>query len=314
MLDILEIVVPVFLILGAGYVSVRLKYLNGDIADNLNAFAVRIAVPVLLFNSISRIDLTRAIHVEMLASFYTGAVFCFVCMIALARIVWKRNPGEAVAVGFCALFSNTVLLGLPIFERAYGAGAMAPVFGILIFHAAGLYTLGFITMEFSRRDGRSLSETLVSVSKSMINNPFMIGVFLGFLVNVFSIKLPGVITGAVDMLSAAAIPTALVGIGTALTRYSLKSELSESLAVAVFSLVVHPAAAFLISHFILGLPVEYVRAAVIIAAMPPGVNVYIFAIMYDRAVSLAASTILISTVLSILTISMWLSLLKVLGL
>lgn len=314
MIEILTIVIPVFLILGAGYISVRLGYLNGGISENLNAFAVKFAVPVLLFKAMLKLDLVYAVHVGMLTSFYVGAVFSFFCMIVLARVVWQRKPGEAVAVGFCALFSNTVLLGIPIFHRAYGEGSSEPVFGILIFHAASLFSLGFITMEFSRRDGRSLKDTLVAVIRSTLRNPFMIGVLCGLFVNVTRLPIPEPVMAAATMIAAAGIPVALFGIGAALTRYSLKEEISESLAVSVFSLVVHPAVAFILSYFVFDLPKEYIRAAVIIAAMPPGINAFVFASMYNRAMSLAASTVLISTVLSIFTITLWLSLLQRLGL
>lgn len=314
MIAILEIVIPVFLILGAGYFSVRVGYLNGGISENLNAFAVKFAVPVLLFKAMSQLDLKYAVHGYMLLSFYTGAVFSFICMIFLARRIWSRKPGESVAVGFCALFSNTVLLGIPIFQRAYGEGSAEPVFGILIFHATSLFTLGFITMEFARRDGRSLNDTLVAVSKSVFNNPFMVGVLCGIFVNILKIPIPEPVMAAASMIASAGIPVALFGIGAALTQYSLKKEISESLAVAVFSLTVHPAVAFLLAHFVFDLPKEYVRAAVIIAAMPPGINAFVFASMYNRAMSLAASTVLISTILSVGTITLWLLLLQRLGL
>ena len=313
MLEIFQIVVPVFLILGTGYFTVRLGYIDSNIADNLNAFTVKVAVPVLLFRAMYQLDFAQAFYWPMLLSFYIGALVSFAFGIYLAKVFWKRRPGEAVAVGFCALFSNTVILGIPIFERAYGSAALTPVFGIISLHAPCLYAIGMISMELARRDGRPLFEALKSAAKSIMSNALMIGIILGVILNFASVELPVSVMAAVNMIATAAIPVALVGIGAALTRYSLKSEISESFSVTILSLILHPLIALIISHYIFGLSDYYVRAAVIIAAMPPGINVYIFASMYDRAVALSASTFLIATQASIITIALWLSILKLLG-
>jgi malonate transporter and related proteins len=98
----------------------------------------------------------------------------------------------------------------------------------------------------------------------------------------------------------------LVSIGFSLTRYQLKTEISESLMISALSLIVHPLVAFVLAEYVLGLSPEYVRVAVLLAAMPPGMNVYIFATMYERAVALAASSVLIATTLSVATITVWL--------
>ena len=76
-----------------------------------------------------------------------------------ARKLFHHRPGEAVAIGFGALFSNSVLLGLPIMERAYGAAALGPTFAIVSIHAPFCYFLGITVMEFARADGRSLPDT-----------------------------------------------------------------------------------------------------------------------------------------------------------
>ena len=306
MFSVLVTVLPVFIILAAGYASVRLNWLKPDLADNLNAFAVRLAIPTLLFRAMYTLDFGTAFYPPMLLAFYAGAVLSFVIAIVLARLVWKHRPGEAVAVGFTAMFSNTVLIGVPIVTLAFGEAVLTPSFGIISLHAPLLYAIGMLTMELSRRDGRPMSQALAAAAKSIFSNPLMIAVVAGAFFNFSGVALPGFLMTAVKMLADAAIPAALVGMGAALTRYSLRAEFSESLMVSVLSLILHPAIALLLTHYTFGLSADYVRAAVIIAAMPPGMNVYIFAVMYNRAVALSASALLIATALSVLTISFWL--------
>ncbi len=314
MIAIIVTVLPVFIVLAAGYASSRTGWLRPEAADHLNAFAVRIAVPALLFRAMLKLDFQAAMQPGMLVGFYVGALASFGIAIAVARLAWDKRPGEAIAVGFCALFSNTVLLGIPIVSRAYGDAVLTPVYGIIAFHAASLYAVGMLSMELSRRDGRPLGEALAAAAKSILANPLMIGVLLGTGINLSGMPFPEFIEAAVNMLADAAIPAALVGMGAALTRYQLKAEISGALVISLLSLVIHPAIAFVITHFMLGLPHDYVRAATILAAMPPGMNIYIFALMYDRAVALSASAVLVATTFSIVTITLWLALLeRVLG-
>lgn len=310
MFEILNTILPVFLIMAIGYLAVRSGYLNHEISDNLNAVTVKLAVPVLLFRAIYHLDFEKAIHWQVLASFYSGAIISFLLAATLARGVFKRRPGEAVAVGFCAMFSNTVLLGIPIAERAFGTDILPLVFGVIAFHAPVLYVIGIISMEFARSDGRSARQTLATAMRSILANSLMIGIVLGAILNKLSVTLPTPIEVAVNMIASAAIPIALIGIGAALTRYEMKSEISETVMVSLMSLIVHPAIVFMISHYFLGLPTPFVQAAVIIAAMPPGMNIYIFALMYNRAIALSASSLIGATVASIFTISGWLWLLN----
>ncbi len=92
-----------------------------------------------------------------------------------------------------------------------------------------------------------------------------------------------------------------------LTRYALKREVGEALMASAFSLIVHPLIVWVLAAQVFGLPDSFVRGAVVIAAMPAGVNGYIFAEMYGRAVGTAASAVLLSTLLSVLTITAWLA-------
>jgi len=306
MLTILITVAPVFLLIATGWGAVKSGYLPGGIADALNGFAVKLAVPVLLFRALERLDLSTAFSPPLLVSFYAGAFTCFAIGIVMARHVFKRRPGESVAVGFAATFSNSVLLGLAIVERSHGTAPLTAAFGIIALHAPLIYAVGMVTMELMRRNGRTLSETFAVAGRSIIVNPLMIGILSGAFVNLTGHWLPDPVMAAVDMIAQAAIPVALVGVGAAMTRYQMKADLPEASMVAALSLLVHPAIAFTLSHHVFNLPPDAVRAAVTLAAMPPGMNIYLFAVMYDRAVNLAASAFLLATTFSVLTVTLWL--------
>ena len=310
MLSVLTTIMPVFLILGSGYLLGRIKYLPDGVADALNTYALKLGVPVLLFLAMFRLDFGRAFDAEMLVSFYVGAFTCFAAGIYLSRLIWKRRPGESVAVGFCAVFSNTVLIGLPISQLAFGEAVLTPVFGIIAFHASLLYTVGMITMEFARRDGRPMGETLKAAVSSVMSNPLMVGILAGIFANLINLWIPAPVEQALDLIRTTAIPISLVGIGIALNRYSISSEIAETFLVSFLALIVHPAIAFFLGYYVFALEPLYLKAAVVLAAMPPGMNIYIFALIYERALNLSASVLVIANMLAVVTIPAWILIIR----
>ncbi len=312
-LQILEVVLPVFLVIGSGFALAKSGFFAGSAIDGLMTFTQGFAIPCLLFLAIADLDLGEVFDWRLLVSFYAGAATCFALGIAGARTIFKRRPGESVAIGFCALFSNSVLLGLPIMERAYGADALGPNFAIVSVHVPFCYLLGIGAMELARADGRGLAETVVVIAKALARNALMIGLAAGFVANLVGIPLPGPVRGALEMVAAAALPAALFGLGGVLTRYGIRASLPETGMITALSLIVHPAIAFVLAHEVFDLPMDWVRAAVLTAAMAPGVNTYVFASIYNRGQAQAASSVLVGTALSVLTASAWLALLETLA-
>ena len=175
---ILNIIAPVFLVIIAGFFSIRQGVLADSMVDGLMKFAIQIAVHCLLFRASSTLDLGTAYDWGLMLSFYGAAAFSFSAASLVAYFVFKRHPGESVATGFGALFSNSVLLGLPISERAWGAENLSTAYAIISIHAPFCYLLGITTMEIVRSDGRSWPQIMVVVSRAMFRNSLMIGIGL----------------------------------------------------------------------------------------------------------------------------------------
>jgi hypothetical protein len=308
MSTLFEVILPVFLVIGFGWLA-RWRQLLGDGAvDGLMTYAQTFAFPVLLFRAVSRLHLGETFNPTMLGAFYTGVVVGFAAGLLGARFIFKRRWEDSVAIAFAAAFSNGGLLGLPITERAYGSDALAWNFAIIAFHAPFVYTLGVTGMEIVRAGGRGVTATIWSVIRSMAKNPFVIGIGLGALVNLSGLTVPGPVGSAVDMVAASAIPVALVGLGGVLFRYRPEGDLRLVAWVAAVSLIVHPATVFGLAHAF-HLSLGPTRSAVLMAAMAPGVNSYVFANMYGVAKRVAATTVLVGTALSIFSIWVWLGVL-----
>ena len=306
--EIFDIVAPVFIVVAAGYAAVKGRIFTDEHVDQLMRFAIQFAIPCLLFRATSTIDLAVAFDWRLLLSYYAAAIGSFALAYLIVRKLFKRRPGEAVGIAFGALFSNLVLLGLPISERAWGVEGMAPSFALVSLNAPICYLVGITTMELLRADGRSALDTSRVVVNAIFRNSLMIGIALGFLVNFSGLTLPIPLIGAIDLLARASLPVALFALGGLLTRYRLSRSLGEAGVISLLSLIIQPALTWLLA-WQLQLPDATTRSIVLMSAAAPGLNAYLFAAMYNRGQDSAASSVLLSTLLSVFTISGWLILL-----
>lgn len=305
---LIDVILPVFLVIGAGYTATRAGWFTFGHIDGIMKFTQGFAIPCLLFAAIANLDLQASFDPGLLISFYTGAGICFVLGILGARFFFNRDWEDSVAIGFCCLFSNSVLLGLPITERAYGAENLVGNFAIVALHSPFCYGLGITTMEIVRHRGKSGLTLMVAVGKAMFSNTLILGIALGFLFNISGWSVPKAVDDALALIIAAALPGALFALGGVLVQYRPEGDFRTIAMVCAIALFLHPTITWGLGKSF-SLPQDLFRSGVLTAAMAPGFNAYIFANMYGRARRVAASSVLIATVLSILTIWGWLTLL-----
>ncbi len=302
---LISIILPVFLVIAAGYGTTRIGFLSHLHIAGLMKFTQGFAIPCLLFAAIAELDLSSSFNPKLLVAFFLGAGICFVLGILGAQWILRRDLQDGVVIGFCCLFSNSVLLGLPLTERAYGANNLVGNFAIIALHSPFCYGLGIITMEIVRHRGKKWRSLLTAVILEIFSNTLIIAILLGFLFNIAGWSLPETINDALTMIIAAALPTALFALGGVLVQYRLEGSIRAVLMVCIISLLIHPAITWLLGSLLV-LPVELFRSVVLTAAMAPGVNAFIFASMYERGKRIAASSVLIATGLSVITTWYWL--------
>jgi predicted permease len=305
---LLDVVLPVFLLLGFGYVAVWRGWFSDRGVGALMGYTQTFAIPCLLFQAIATLDLGQAFDLRLVGPFYVGATACFGLGIVGARKLFRRPWPDAVAIGFCCLFSNSVLLGLPITEQAYGPGALAGNFAIIALHAPFCYVLGLTTMELVRVGSGGFRVAARSILNAIFRNALVIGILIGLAVNLSGVAVPGAVSEAVDLMARSALPAALFGLGGVLYRYRPEGDAATIAFICTVSLIVHPTLVYLLAQAT-GLGVDGLRSAVLTAAMGPGVNTYIFANLYGVAKRVAASSVLVATAASVLTVWAWLAIL-----
>ncbi|MCJ7873898.1 AEC family transporter [Marinovum sp. 2_MG-2023] len=305
---LLDVILPVFLVIGAGYLAAWRGFLSEGAIDGLMEFTQKIAIPMLLFKAISTLDLGQNIDLALLVSFYTGSLTGFLSGLLAGRYLFKRDWEDSVAIGFCCLFANSVMLGLAITESAYGTAALAPNYAIVAMHSPFCYGIGITAMEIARSRGTPARHMPAKILRAMFRNALVIGILLGLAVNLSGIVLPEVAQSGLDLVVRSAIPCALFAMGGVMFRYRPDGDFRIIAFVCLISLILHPSITYGLSRFN-ELTAGATRSAVLTATMAPGINAYVFANMYGVAKRVAASSVLIATALSILTIWVWLSIL-----
>ncbi|MEM7242069.1 MAG: AEC family transporter [Pseudomonadota bacterium] len=307
MILIVEIVLPVFFLIGIGYGLAAKKYLSSDHIDGLTKYTQGFALPVLLFLSIAQADLTL-FSAKLYLGYYAPAFVIFLGATLGAKYLLGRETLDAVVIGFGALFSNSVLLGLPIMERAYGAESLDINFALIAVHVPFCYLLGILTMEILDAGEVSVIGTLKVVLKRIFSIAIMIGILLGLAANLINLPISGVFKDSLALIAQTALPVALVGLGGILVRYRLQDHIGQTLYILIISMVIFPALVWGYASW-LGLPLQTIKSSTLMAAMAPGINIFIFATLYDRAKGVCASAVVLGTGLALVTISIWLAVL-----
>ncbi len=309
---LLDVILPVFLVIGFGWLAAAMRWISQEAVDGIMRFAQSFALPVLLFKGVAGLDLAAAFQPGLMLSFYIGAFSGFAFGFAGARLIFRRPLTDSVAIAFACTFSNSLLLGVPITERAYGAEALAGNFAIISIHAPLIYSVGIIAMEWARSreaGGQTVAAVARQVLRGVLTQPLLIGIACGFAVNLSGVEKPAFFSAAVDMVARAGLPAALFGLGGVLWRYRPEGDKGAIAMVVFASLVLHPMISYSLARFGFGLGVDALRSVTLTAAMAPGVNAYVFAHMYGVGKRVSASAVLVATALSILTTWGWLHIL-----
>lgn len=308
MLAIIDIVLPVFALIAIGAVAARTGYLSDGVGDAVSRFAFFLALPALLFRTVAGSQLPEAIPWGYWLSYYGAVAIVWLATHLVARRLFNAEPREAVIAGLGAIQANTVLVGIPLILKAYGDTAAAPIALLLAINLPLTMAIATLLFESASDTGRSALPGLV---RGLATHPILLAIVAGTVANLAGLRLPTLIDAPLALLSAAAIPCALIGLGMSLAKYGIGERLGLVFCVTALKLVVLPAAVFLLGTRIFALPPIYLGAAVIFAAAPIGINTYIFAARYHTGVALTSGAIALSTALAVLSTAAWLWLLGV---
>lgn len=316
MLFVASLIAPIFALIALGTGAVRFRLLPDASADALTGFVFKVAVPALMFRTVATADFGDTNPVLLWIGYFSGVVPAFaVGMLAARRLAGADRRG-AVIGGVSGSFANLIFVGIPMVERALGAPGLNVLALILAVHLPTMMTASTLLLEqAAAADARAsggaardagLGRTLRQVGRNLVRNPLVIGILAGLLWRLTGLPIGGPFGEVVGLLAGTAGPLALFALGMSLPRYRLGGTWGATLTITGTTLLLQPLAVWIVSSALL--PPFWAAVATLGAACPVGVNAYLFATYFRTGEGLAASVIVVSTVLSAATMTVWLAL------
>ena len=308
---ILDIILPVFGLVILGFGAAKAKWFDEGAIRGLSLFVFNFAIPIMLFRTLARVELPETIEWGFLLSYFLGALTVFGLGMASAGLLFGRPLEAQGAAGLTAGYSNTVLLGIPLILTAFGDAAALPVFLLVAFHSMLLFPTATAVIEAGRGRGAGLRRLPLVTVAGMAKNPIMAGLALGLLFNLLDLGIPGPIDAIAETLGQAALPCATFAMGASLAQYRIAGSLAESAVLIGLKIFIHPLLVWLLATRVFDVEPLWATVAVVMAALPSGVNAYLFAERYGTGVAQAATAVLVSTGITIGTLSLLLAVLGV---
>lgn len=305
-LSLLTLTAPLFTLVLIGYALTRWGNWPKPVADALTRFVFSVAIPALLFQLMSDFSRLPPVDARLLIAFF-GA--CFV-VFGLGRLIAHRIfrlDGVAQSVfALGGIFSNNVLLGVPLAKITLGEASIPVVSLVLVFNALTLWTLVTVSVEWARRRALSWSGYFMA-AKAVLTNPVVAAILTGTVWGLAALPMPGVAAQTLALVSQAAVPLSLIALGMGLAEYRIREGWRESAAMCVLKLAVQPAIAFALARW-LALPALETQAIVLLASLPVGANVYLMSRQFGTLGGPVAASLVISTALGAATTPLTLAL------
>jgi predicted permease len=324
-MNIISIITPLILVALLGFICTKSKWLSREQLNTLSKFTFSISIPAFLFYQMAKADLSSQISVPLFAAFYLPVLTCYLITWLISYYFYPyfteyrfekslhKNSAASAVFALSASYSNTVIVGLPVLLAAIGEQVISIVFLIVAFHSAVLFALTAVLSAES--PAQSLDKKKVrhnylywfSFIKHTLNNPLIISILSGLAVNLLGITLPIFLQESLALIGKPAITLALFILGGSLAFYHVHQALKLISIACISKLILLPCLVFCTTHYIFELNPLTAIVLVILSACPTGVNAHLIAITHQQHQQAVAGTVVISTLLSTITIPLWLS-------
>ncbi|MBU3565048.1 AEC family transporter [Polynucleobacter sp. MWH-HuK1] len=303
MLYVFNVVLPVFLLILIGYVGGRAGKLGVNASTELNRFVVWLALPAQLFNFAANSGWQTLWQPGFIAAFFLSCLIVFF-LVLLVSWMHRRDLADASFDGLSASYSNTGYMGIPLCALALGQDGLAPAI-ISTFIVFVMFALATVFIEIGILSHKKSHEIALSVIKSLCTNPLLIAPVAGLIWAASELTLYDPVAQVISFLAAASTPCALVSIGLFLMQKSTAAP-ERAWGISLAKLILQPLVAWIIADPILDLSELWVSAIVILSALPTGTGPFMLAQYYKADGSIISRVVLITTVSSLLTLSLFL--------
>lgn len=296
--------IPVVLLIALGFVAGRLQWIRDSAVRDLSNLVFLVLIPALLFRTMSSVRVEQLDTLPLLV-YFSAALGLFFVLLA-----FQGFHRRAVALALAGVFSNTVMIGIPLVELAYGKAGLVTLLTLISVHALVLLTVITIVFELvvareARASGAGASSLWGSVGaavKSTVIHPIPLPILCGLLFAQTGWGLPVVVDKPLQLLANAFGPIALLLVGVTMSRTRVAGLWRDTLWVTLLKNLALPACVAA-SGWLWGLQGLPWTVMVVAAALPVGANVFLFAQRYQVAEDVVTASVGVSTAVAMVTLS-----------
>jgi len=308
---ILNVALPIFGVILAGYLAGLWRILGGEATAALNAFVSYFALPVLFFGTLARTPVGAVLDPALMLGFGAVVLATFLLGMATTRLVARGGLAAMSLQGIAASWGNVGYMGVPLCLAAFGEAGLPPAMLSVIVTAVVAMVIGVMLIELEVAAGQGPLRTFLRAAFNVARNPLPLSMALGLAVSAVGLPIPTPVEKWLDLLGAAAAPCALFAIGLFLSDKSIKSGLAEAGLASTIKLLLQPALAALILPLFVDLGSFTGKVALLMAALPTAANAFVLAKQFEVQVEQNSASVLLSTAFSVVTVSALLVLLRV---
>ena len=290
---------PLYGLVGAGYLVACLPWWRHAWTHRVSGFVFAVALPAMMFQLMSHQGSLPPADGRVLLAYFGSCLIVFLIGRASGAWLFRLDGTAQSGFGLGGIFSNIVLTGLPIAKLALGPAAVPVVALLLIFNALTLWTLVSVSVEWSRH-GSFSAAGFAKTAVSVLRNPIILAIVGGTAFGRLGFALPPMVDAGLAAVGNVAAPAALLMLGMGLAAFPLKQEWASSLTICALKLLIQPLTVWSLA-IVLGLPAMELRAAVLVASMAVGVNVYLMSMQFQAIQATIASSIVLSNLFAAFT-------------
>ena len=306
----LNATIPIFLMMLLGMLFRKLGWMDEVFAAKMNKFVFLVPLPVLLFEQLATVDFSEVWDIKFI-------LFCFVVtaisitISTVISLLWKDRSikGEFIQATYR---SSAALLGIAFIQNIYGTAGMAP---LMIIGSVPLYNImAVVVLSVFKPGNNSFDKALVKKTlKGIATNPIIIGIVAGFVWSALKLPMPSILHKTVSSIGATATPMGLMSMGATFEMKKATSKMKPTL-VAVFMKLIGFCAIFLPVAAMLGFRNEQLIAILVMLGSATTVSSFVMARNMGHEGTLSSGVIMMTTLLSAFTLTMWLDVLRSFGL
>ena len=307
MLDVINLAAPFFGLIFLGLVCGKIKQIPDTGLAWMNFFLIYVSLPCLFYRVLAQTPLEQLNNPPFIA----GTMLATASMFALAFLIgllFRRHMGEATIAGLSGAYGNIGYMGPGLALATLGPAANVPVALIFCFDTLLLFGLVPFLMTLADPRHESIAATALEAVRRIVLHPFIIATALGVASAAIHFEPPVALDRLMQFLQNAAAPCALFVLGVTVALRPIQKMPWEVPFTIALKLVLHPVVALALLSWLGPFYPTWVYTAVLMAALPPALNVFIMARQYDTWVAQASGSVLFGTFVSVVTLTttMWL--------